>query len=166
MRAATEYVIDRGYRRLFFVCPPINGDKNGNLYVHKKRLEGFDQAVKRAGDTEVEYMLDWDYLDSVKSISITRDTAFICTSDEIALEIMMCLKEKKLYPGKDYGLHGFDDIDTLKYISPRLSSVNNNVEMVACEATKLLVSMIEDEAGISDDARVIVPFSLVKGQTV
>ena len=32
----------------------------------------------------------------------------------------------------------FDDIDTLQYVSPRLSSVNNNVEVVAKEALNLL----------------------------
>ena len=90
---------------------------------------------------------------------------FFAHTDEIALDIMMHLREKGLEAGRDYGLHGFDAIDTLKYISPRLNTVNNNVEMVAKEAIQLLFQYI-DEKEADRDKRIIVPFELVDGETI
>jgi LacI family transcriptional regulator len=166
MKAATNRVIEAGYKNIIFVCPPINGNADENIYVHQKRLEGFEQAVNSAGDkVKADCLLDWDYLEKIKTFDISKEMAFVCTADEVALDIMMLLREKGLEPGRDYGLHGFDNIDTLKYIRPRLNSVNNNVEMVAKEAIDLLIRLI-DEKEEDKNKRIIVPFELVEGETV
>ncbi|QFJ53713.1 LacI family DNA-binding transcriptional regulator [Pseudobutyrivibrio xylanivorans] len=166
MKTATEKVVAAGYKKLVFVCPPIKGNPNENIYVHQKRMEGFKQAVDKAGaKVKADYLLDWDYLKHVEKYEVTKDTAFVCTADEVALDIMMLLKNKGLEAGKNYGLHGFDAIDTLKYISPRLNSVNNNVELVSKEAMNLLFQYI-DEKENDKSKRIIVPFELVDGETV
>lgn len=165
MKAATEKVLAAGYQHLVFVCPPIHGNPNENIYVHQKRLDGFRQAVEAAGTVDATYLLDWDYMKQLDTVTFSKKTAFVCTSDEIALDIMMHLREKGLEAGRDYGLHGFDAIDTLKYISPRLNTVNNNVEMVAKEAIQLLFQYI-DEKEADRDKRIIVPFELVDGETI
>lgn len=166
MRAATEKVLEAGYSKLVFVCPPIQGNPQENIYVHKKRLEGFKQAVEKADHAvETVYLLDWNYAQEVAKMSLDAKTAFVCTSDELALDIMMQLRNQGYEAGRDYGLHGFDDIDTLKYISPRLNSVNNNVEMVAKEAIRLLFQIIEEKE-TDKDKRIIVPFELVDGETL
>lgn len=166
MKASTAKVIEAGYKKLVFVCPPIRGNANENIYVHQKRMEGFKQAVSKAGSkVEADYLLDWDYLKHVAKYEVSKDVAFICTADEVALDIMMLLREKGLEAGRDYGLHGFDNIDTLKYISPRLNSVDNNVEMVAKEAVDLLFRLI-DEKETDKSKRIIVPFELVDGKTI
>ncbi len=167
MKSATERVIERGYKQLVFVCPPVNGNPNENIYVHRKRLEGFDQAISQSpGKCSASHLLDWNYLEEIRQMEITRDTAFVCTADEIALDIMMLLKERGLTAGKDYGLHGFDAIDTLKYITPRINSVNNNVELVAREAMQMLLKLMENKEDLPQDKRIIVPFSLVDGETI
>lgn len=165
MKAATEQVLAAGYQHLVFVCPPIHGNPDENIYVHQKRLDGFRQAVEAAGTVDATYLLDWDYMKQLDTVAFSKKTAFVCTSDEIALDIMMHLREKGLEAGRDYGLHGFDAIDTLKYISPRLNTVNNNVEMVAKEAIQLLFQYI-DEKETNRDKRIIVPFELVDGETI
>jgi LacI family transcriptional regulator len=165
MKAATEKVLAAGYQHLVFVCPPIHGNPDENIYVHQKRLDGFRQAVEAAGTVDATYLLDWDYMKQLDAVAFSKKTAFVCTSDEIALDIMMHLREKGLEAGRDYGLHGFDAIDTLKYISPRLNTVNNNVEMVAKEAIQLLFQYI-DEKEADRDKRIIVPFELVDGETI
>ena len=166
MKTATKKVIEAGYTHLIFICPPINGNPNENIYVHEKRLEGFKQAVSLAGDScRADYLLDWDYLNHIEDFSIDKKTAFVCTADEMALDIMMNLREKGLEAGRDYGLHGFDAIDTLKYISPRLNSVNNNVELVATEAMHLLFDLIDGKEQ-DKNKRIIVPFDLMDGDTI
>ena len=166
MKAATEKVLSRGYNKVYFICPPIGGDINKNTYVHKKRLEGFNQAVESySSEIDVKYLLDWNYLEKLDKENIDDTTAFICTSDEVALDIMLFLKNKGLIAGKDYGLHGFDNIDTLKYLSPRLDTIDNNVEMVAQSAIKLLLDLIDGKE-TNQERRIIIPFDIIDGATL
>lgn len=166
MKAATEKVLSRGYKKLYFVCPPIAGDINKNTYVHRKRLEGFNQAVENYNNpVDIKYLLDWDYLEKIDKEQVDNATAFICTSDEVALDIMVLLKNKGLMAGEDYGLHGFDNIDTLRYLTPRLDTIDNNVEMVAQEAIKLLLDLIDGKES-NQERRIIVPFNLIDGATI
>ncbi len=164
MKESTERAIAAGYEHIVFICPPINGNVNDNIYVHEKRLEGFNQAIEEKSDLKVDYLLDWDYLDKLNQIDVAN-TAFVCTADEIALDIMMQLRHKNLEAGKDYGLIGFDSIDTLKYISPKLETVDNKVEVVAKEAMNLLIKLIDGD-DTYNSKRVIVPFELVNGETL
>ena len=41
---------------------------------------------------------------------------------------MKYLKEKGLRAPADYGIVGFDNVDTLKYITPQLVTVSNKVD--------------------------------------
>ena len=166
MKAATAKVLAAGYKKIFFVCPPIKGNSNENIYVHRKRMEGFRQAIEECDKhVEVKYLLDWGYLEQIEALKITKDMAFVCVADEIALDIMMLLRHRGLTAGTDFGLHGFDAIDTLKYITPELDTVDNNVELVAKEAMKLLIEMINTNS-VDKRKRIIVPFNLVEGTTI
>ena len=42
----------------------------------------------------------------------------------------------------DYGITGFDNIDTLAYVTPQLSTISNVVDDVARGAVEMLFSMI------------------------
>ncbi len=44
---------------------------------------------------------------------------------------------------RDYGIMGFDDIELLEYLSPRLSTIYNSVEEVAKRAVELLFDEME-----------------------
>ena len=58
--------------------------------------------------------------------------------DEYALEIMKDQKRAKRKAPVDYGITGFDNIDTLAYVTPQLSTISNVVDEVARGAVEML----------------------------
>ena len=104
-------------------------------------------------------------------------TAFACTADDFALDIMKYLKEKGLRTPADYGIVGFDNVDTLKYITPQLVTVSNKVDAVAKAAVQMLFALIDagqeqaDEKAQAAEQEVqrrvqILPHELIDGETL
>ena len=71
---------------------------------------------------------------------------------------------KKCKAGVDYGIIGFDGIDILDYVTPRLCTIYNPVEPVAKEAVKLLFKLMNGET--SKDETVILDCEMMEGETL
>lgn len=168
MRQAAKKVLEKGYTRLVYVCPPIDDQSEKNIYVHRERLAGFQETVEKMSDVETVYLLDWDYLGKVKeTLDSSRRTAYICTADEFALDIMKYFKKEGRKAGTDYGIMGFDNIDVLDYVVPRLTTISNSVEGVAGAAVDLLFKMINDKAA-SREAKMplFIQHRFIEGETI
>lgn len=147
-REATESMIQAGYQNIVFVCPPLEDRENENIYVHEEREAGFLEAVGKSPEIRHSIIGTLDhYSEQAYEIlkSSKEKTAFFCTGDMFALELMKFLKQKGLQPPVDYGLQGFDYIDMLEYVSPKLSTVYNSVEEVAKEAMNLLFDLMNEQ---------------------
>lgn len=171
MKEAVRRAWNKGYERLVFVCPALADGPNINFYVHLQRLEGFEEAVKECGVLQEDYLLDWTYLERVEELAKQeKRTAFLCTADEFALDIMKKLYGCGLEPPEDYGITGFDNIDTLEYVSPRLVTISNSVNAVAQTAVNLLFDLIEKKAAgeEADPAKLtrILPYEFIPGETL
>ncbi|MBP3475659.1 MAG: LacI family DNA-binding transcriptional regulator [Lachnospiraceae bacterium] len=171
MMDAAGKVIDRNYEKIVFVCPPINNAGERNVYVHRERLKGFQELMARYGSIETGYLTDWNYLEHLdEMIDPVKKTAFVCTADEFALNIMKRLKKSGLRAGTHYGMIGFDNIDILDYVTPRLTTISNSVEEIAVTAVNLLFDLIEKKKeGIVPEPEEIVkilPYQFIEGETV
>lgn len=131
-KEATDKILDSGYERVVFVCPPLGESREGNNYTHEQRLDGFREAM--AGRSVEAVIISSEYYEKeAASILETNDcnTAFFCSGDIYAMDIMKHLKSCGKQAPRDYGIMGFDDIELLEYLSPRLSTIYNSVEEVA-----------------------------------
>lgn len=168
MRQAAEKVMEKGYTKLVYICPPIDDQSGRNIYVHRERLAGFQEAVEKVPDVETVYLLDWNYLEKVReALNAFGKTAFICAADEFALDVMKYLKKERKKAGIDYGIVGFDNIDVLDYVVPRLTTISNSVEEVAGAAVGLLFEMINDKAaGQERKEPLFIQHHFVEGETI
>lgn len=168
MRQAAEKVLEKGYTKLVYVCPPIDDQSERNIYVHRERLAGFRETVDKMPGVETDYLLDWDYLGKVKgALDAPGKTAYICAADEFALEIMKILKKEGLKAGTDYGITGFDNIDVLDYVVPRLTTISNSVEEVAGAAVDLLFELINDKTADRDAKQALfIQHRFIEGETI
>lgn len=167
---ATQMILKKGYERIVFVCPPVERTE-GNTYVHRQRLEGFTETVARWKKTQAAVeSLVIDVRDGYvrrtyeELKNAGKRTAFFCSGDIFALDIMKYMAEKGKKAGEDYGIVGFDGIDILDYVTPRLCTIYNPVEPVAKEAVKLLFKLMNGEA--AGDETVILDCEMMAGDTL
>lgn len=179
MKDSVLHVLEKPYERIVFVCPAMASGEKENMYVHRERLKGFWDGIREASreqkrEIETICLLGWDYLQKVGAlIADGKRTAFVCAADEFALDIMKCLKELGRRCPADYGIIGFDNIDTLNYVIPRLATVSNAVDEIAKTAVNRLFERIE--AGQEKDSGMealppeedcILPYKIVEGETL
>ena len=58
---------------------------------------------------------------------------------------------------------GFDNIDVLDYVTPRLSTIDNSVEKVATIAVNMLFDLIN---GKTTRTEILLDYLLVEGETI
>lgn len=145
---AVDLIASKGYQQIIFVCPPLEIGAEQNIYVHEQRLMGFGMAVGKYPQIVSDVIGDKDYLakiDDVLRISPKVKTAFLCSGDAYALNVMRWGSQNGWAIPRDFGLMGFDNISMLDYILPRLTTVSTNLEGVAETAVAELLQQIECE---------------------
>ena len=165
VQEATSFIISKGYKRICFVCPPLADQANENIYTHELRLLGFQDTIHLHKDVEGVVLGDWGFLE--KSIDIAKNpsikTAFFCSGDIYALQILKEFRLRGYSIPKQFGLMGFDNIDMLDYILPPLTTVKNSVEEVAKKSVEQLLKLISHEEIASNE---FVPYEIVYGDTI
>lgn len=145
---AVELILSKGYQRVVFVCPPLENEKNINIYVHEQRLAGFKEAAAKHSGVHFEIIDKQDYITKIDKIlkkNKEDKIAFLCSGDVYALNVMRWGESKNLSCPGDFGLMGFDNISMLDYITPKLTTVSTNLEGVAKTAVSELLQQIEQE---------------------
>lgn len=71
--------------------------------------------------------------------------AVFCVNDEVATGFYKELKKRKMIPGKDISVFGYDDMDWCSQIFPTLSSVRADVSLISHEALQLLLRVIDGD---------------------
>lgn len=164
-QAAVNCILQAGYEKVVFVCPPLEDREIENIYVHEERRRGFLEEVQRAG---VPYALigqTADYLELAYSEweNTEKRTAFFCTADMYALQLMKYMERKGLETPGDYGLVGFDSTDILTYVTPRITTIYNSVEEVAGEAVDLLYDLMQRKQTRTDR---VLGYRVEEGETL
>jgi DNA-binding LacI/PurR family transcriptional regulator len=113
-RRATEYLIELGHRRLMH----IGGDQEKQLdfEVHSNRLTGFRQALGAAGlshDSDFmgdDFDISGGYRSALRALAdpVTRPTAIVAGSDEIAIGVVTAARELGLRVPEDLSVIGID----------------------------------------------------------
>ncbi len=144
LREVTRHIISRGYRRLLFVGPLEAYPTRINLYEIEERWRGLQEAAAESPEVQTILLSRGDYVQRIRSMDLgTARTAVICASDIFALEVMTDLRSRGVAVPRDVGIMGFDSIDALRYITPRLSTVEYPVARMGEAAFSMLVQTRE-----------------------
>ena len=76
-------------------------------------------------------------------------SAIFCVNDEMAIGAMKALREANLRVPEDVSLVGFDDIDIVEHLSPALTTVRVNKEVLGSIAVKHLLSLMSNPNPVS-----------------
>ncbi len=138
------HLLNEGCRRIAVIAGPQH------LYITRKRLEGYKQALKKAN---IELDEKWiSYTDFTKPaihsaidnwlMEKTRPEAIFCISDNSAILTMMYLKHLNIKIPEDICVAGFGNDYTGTIIEPALTTYNPRPFKVGETAAKLFFEQV------------------------
>jgi DNA-binding LacI/PurR family transcriptional regulator len=169
MRQAVRHMGGLGYERIILVNARLQEKmQNGNnvftlLERQKGYLNGIAELNRQDAPAIVEG-LDFERLDGYLREFGGYKTSILCICDMYALEVLEHCKANGLSVPEDVGLMGFDNMPTLKYVTPRIASVGYNVEEMAARAFDVLLKMMEMRP--VDSGACCLDFTLEAGQSL
>ncbi|MBV1850333.1 EAL domain-containing protein [Catellatospora tritici] len=161
VREAVAHLVAHGHRQIAFV------GHLGTVDV-QERHEAY-QAALRQHDLEYNPRLVYPATDNQTSggeaaarLMITDglpSTAVVCAADENAAGLMRVFEQAGLRLPEDQAVIGYDDIRSSSYLTPRLTSVRQPMDMIGKTAARTLLAMIDGQP--PPQGRITVPTSLI-----
>jgi len=148
-RDITNYAVKKGFCKLVLVKGKDEAE------VTTDRFKGFKKAIRERGvskenidilsckfDEELAYK---DVLSYIKKYKKTKGRAFVCMSDLMAIAAMRAVEDSGYKAGEDFFVTGFDGMQFLNYIRPRIATIDQNMRKKGYEGMKLLMGIIKKE---------------------
>jgi len=167
-QAAVGHLIERGSRRI----AALHGALTDDIDASSLRHEGYRRALKEHGieeDPQLTFVLD-DFSPEGAAKAVTNAIAagasfdgLFCVTDFVALGAIRALADAGIAVPEDVKVMGFDDVQTSKFLTPSLSSVNPSHDLMAATAVDLLVARIEGDAG--EPVEFVSPFEVVERES-
>lgn len=142
-RLATEYLIERGYRRIGIITCDYNiaaVDRfNGYQQVLKEQGMVFDPALVAYGD----FSMDSGARGMEQLLPQKPDAVFVI-SDTMALGALRVLREHQIQVPDDMGIMGFDDLPPAIQADPQLTTIRQPIDQQGALAVETILQLIEN----------------------
>ena len=144
-RAATEHLIERGYR-----APAFFGARMDPRST--RRLQGFRDALAAAGLAEGARVVTTNASSSVAlgETLLARlleqapeADAILCNNDDLALGVQFAAHRRGIAIGPELGLCGFNDLEVMEAAHPAITSVRTFRRNMGRLAIEMLLARIE-----------------------
>jgi len=162
-RMVLEYLMSRGAKRIAHIAGPMRS------FSAMERLEAFKTVL---GQYEMDASMvveayNYDFnsgrnalMAMFRSFDEVPD-AIYAASDDIALGVIIALKELGYKVPEDISVVGFDNIELTRYTSPSLTTVAQDKVRIGTEAAKRLIAQINKEADAGQAVINRVPVELI-----
>lgn len=140
-KLSTLHAIEQGYERIIFVGIDVKetfefSREAGYINTMQKH-----QLVPEIVRFENRSRYSAKYIED-NYINLSKNTAFVCASDRLALGIERGLINKKAKIPEDYGVMGFDGVFLDQIAYPRLTTVKQPVIDMGAESASMLLNKI------------------------
>lgn len=147
---AAQYLIERGHREIAFIGTALQFSD-----VCKNRLAGFRDTLGKSGLTlKPEHILDTysgdGYADFILGFK-EPVTAVFTTADMTAIKLMDQLTIKGYRVPEDYSVIGFDNLPLSYYVTPKLTTVSQDIDLKAKIAGDILFRHLADPAAPAEN---------------
>jgi DNA-binding LacI/PurR family transcriptional regulator len=160
-RIATEHLLEHGHRRIAW----LGWEKTSR--IGQDRRSGWEAAMRAAGvETAGLGVRLTDNVDAARMAThaLMEDpsiTGFVCASDTLGIGVLHACAERRLRPGVDVGVVGFDDSLAAQVTWPGLSSVRQPLEQVAVEIVRILHTVLAHQP-LEELGRMLRPTLVVR----
>jgi LacI family transcriptional regulator len=143
---AARHLLALGHREIVFAGPAFS-----DVGVVHQRYEGFRAAFAEAGHVWTERLVTVETTDHASGLSVGLGlpsahpdaTAVFATADILAIGIMEGLSEAGCSVPGDVSVLGFDDLDLSRYVTPKLTTIAQDIPQKAAIAVRLLLAAVE-----------------------
>lgn len=164
---AVDHLISLGHTKIGF----IGSTQEKYPVFNEHRYRGYLDAMAKAHlEVDGAFVVDTiltsaDGYESARSIirSERLPTAVFCGNDTVALGVMRALNEHGIGIPDDISLVGFDNIDTVKYVKPALTTIGIPTQELGRLAVKVLFDRLE--TGRDYTIQVNLPFKLIERES-
>jgi LacI family transcriptional regulator len=141
-KAATEYLVDSGYKRI--LC--LAGDPK--LFTSQRRVRGHRDVIRTAG---LPYLASLDIQDATGvAAAVTpylkgkgKVDAIFCIKNALTVEVYKLLRKTGIPLPEKMALLGFDDFELADALEPAITVVRQPIEAMATRAAELLFESLE-----------------------
>ncbi|WP_026961733.1 LacI family DNA-binding transcriptional regulator [Alicyclobacillus herbarius] len=160
-RTVLQHLVQLGHEKIGF----IGGGRPFGKDPRHLAYESFMREICRFSEDDI-FIGDWamgsGYECMMEALSKSnRPTAFFVASDPMAIGALRAIHECGLKVPTDIAVVGFDDIETAAYVSPSLTTIHVNTELMGRLAVRLLQRPLDEDVPV----QVHVPFHLVIRET-
>lgn len=159
---AVQYLVSKGHKKIGFF-----GEKNLTLSFNERWI-GYSEAMRKYGISVID---DFCLSDSIEDYALRNDfktvagiikgmkrlpTAWICANDSAAFTLINALNFIGLNVPDDISIIGFDDIDLCRIISPNLTTIKVDKELMGTNAVGNLLKRMENREAPTTHIRMAV----------
>lgn len=161
------YLMGQGHTKIGYIggqeVTPVTEER----HVDPRELE-FQETMYRSNLYNSKYYKVGEYsiesgyqlaTEIIKENTHNLPTAIFCGNDSIAIGASRAIQEQGLSIPTDIAMFSVNDIPTLEYTSPSLSTVKIYSEFLGVTAMRLLLEQMNNERELN--VRVIIPYELV-----
>lgn len=156
--AATEFLLERGHRRIAMITAPFG--------PQPARVDGYRRALERVG-IEPDVIDGRDYSEGGGRTGAQRilsrgeaPDAIFAANDLMAVGALLELRDAGLVVPADVAIMGFDDIPLARLMTPALTTVRQPQELLGRRAAELLFDRLE--GGVIEPGRSVgIPYEIV-----
>ncbi len=165
-RAAVRHLVELGHRRIAFA------GGFANIQVFSERSQGYRDGLAEAGIAVDEDLIVSSApsraggavaIDRILSQGGEPATAALCFNDAVAFGVCDGLRSRRLDPGVDFSVIGFDDVIEARTAVPALTTVSVDPQRMGQKAAQLLFKQIN--AGKAEPETIRTPVRLVVRQS-
>lgn len=144
---AVDYLYELGHRKIAFLSGMLDS------FVGRMRHEGYQQALQKhklpykdefVGMTDFTKESGYDAMQKLLKQN-ELPTAVVCSSDMSAIGAIDAIRSAGYSVPDDFSVIGFDDIPLVEYLSPSLTTIRQNKELIGKQAIEQLIAIIEDK---------------------
>ncbi len=140
---AAQHFLDFGHQSFAFISPYLSVSQ-----LIQQRYQGFLDTLSKTGleSNSCQVIETLDMTDAVNQICSHKKaiTAIFVPADNNAVEIIDILKRRGYHIPEDYSVIGFDNLPIGKYITPRLTTISQDINQKAQYALDVLFQHLKD----------------------
>ncbi len=163
---AITYLHSLGHSKIAHIA----GDSS--IHAGKVRIEGFQKAMNKLGLTIHEkYLVNgglFSIQEGAKAMEKLLDlkeppTAVFIAGDHMAIGAMEVAKSRGIRIPDDISIVGYDDIEMASYVTPKLTTVRQDTDVLGVRAAQLLIKqMVQDKKIITEE---VIPVKLIERES-